>query len=142
MMGKLTDLENRLPLQRVHAHDGQSGRRRDGADEFLVGKLIDRGDVDMDESAHRCREAGRRETREGFVHYLDGPDLLLGEFVGPLEVVYLYLSGVGGRLDRLELGLASVDGSEELVYLILGQDFRHAASTRASRRRISRKVLL
>lgn len=90
--------------------------------------------MDVDEGAQAGREARRREAGEGLVHDLDGADLLLGELVRPLEVVDLDLAGVGGRLDRLDLGLARVDGGEELVYLILGQDFGHASSTDLSRR--------
>jgi hypothetical protein len=57
------------------------------------------------------------------VHNRNRTDLFFGEFVGPLEVIYLDLPGIRRRPKILRLCVPGIDGGEELINFILGQNF-------------------
>ena len=121
------DLQDRGPLQRVHVDDGDGGGVGDGADELLVGELVHRRHVHVREAAQLRGQRRGGLAREGFVHDGDGADLVLGELVGSLEVIDLDLALVHLRDELLGGHLAGRDRGEKLVYLVLGEDFRHPA---------------
>jgi hypothetical protein len=81
--------------------------------------------MDMDHGAEVGGQGIGGKPGEGFVHYRDGPDLLLRELIGPLKVVYLDFPGIRGGLKILRLGFPGVDSAEQLVYFVLGQNFGH-----------------
>jgi hypothetical protein len=81
--------------------------------------------MDMDHGTEVRGKAGGGKTGKGFVHDRNRADLFLGEFVGPLEVVDLYLAGIRRRSEILRLRISGVYRGEQLIYFFLGQNFGH-----------------
>jgi hypothetical protein len=81
--------------------------------------------MDVDHAAQQGGKTGGGKPGEGFVHNLDGTDLFLREFVGPLEVIDLNLAGVRGGSKIPGFRVSGVNRGEKLVYFVLGQNFGH-----------------
>jgi hypothetical protein len=65
--------------------------------------------MDMYHGTQLSRKACSSKPGKGFVHDRDGTNLFLGEFVGPLKIVYFDFSGICGRLKYFRLGIPGID---------------------------------
>jgi hypothetical protein len=114
-----------VSLERVHIDDGQGGRGRYGTYEFLIGKLVYRGHMDMDHGPEVRGQGGGGQTGKSLMHDGDCTYLFLGEFIGPFEVIDFDLPGISGGPENLRFGVPGIYCGEELIYLFLGQNFCH-----------------
>jgi hypothetical protein len=59
------------------------------------------------------------------MHNRNRPDLFLGEFVGPLKIVYFDLTGIRSGSEIFRFRITRVYRREQLIYFFLGQNFCH-----------------
>ena len=89
---------------------------------FLVGQLIHGGDLGRDHGTDQGRHDRHQLPGEGFVNHLNGPELVLAEFIGALEVVDLDLVIAGVLGDGIEVHAPAGQGAQQGIYFALRQN--------------------
>ncbi len=80
------DLEDRVPLERLHRDDVDEARGGDRVDVLAVAHLIRGEHVDLHHGAQGAGQGVPCRPAERLVEQLDGAELVLAELAGPQEV--------------------------------------------------------
>jgi hypothetical protein len=108
-----------VALESVHVDDGQGGRGGYGSDEFLVGELVYRRDMNMDKAPEVCRKACGGKPGKSLMHDRNGTYLFLGKLVGALKIIDFYLPGISGGTEIFRLRITGVNRGKKLINLFL-----------------------